>query len=56
MLAFIKSNLATIIIVIIILTLVILAIRKIVKDKKSGKGSCGNECAACPYSSECNKK
>ena len=56
MLAFIKANIATVIIVLIIIILVFFAVRKIIRNKKAGKGSCGNNCADCPYSSDCNKQ
>ena len=55
MIGFIKTNIATIIIVIAIITLVVLAIRKIVKDRKSGIGPCGQKCSECPKYYECNK-
>ena len=55
MLSFIKANIATIIVLIIVALLVFLAIRKIVKDKKSNKGGCSQNCSGCPYSNNCNK-
>ena len=40
----------TIITIAVIALAVFFAIRKIVKDKKSGIGACGCKCANCPYS------
>ncbi len=44
--------LANIIIIAILAGLVTLAIRKIVRDKKTGAGSCG--CSSCPSHSCCH--
>lgn len=45
---FITSNLATILVGIAVATLVISVAAKMVRDKKSGKSSCGGNCANCP--------
>ncbi len=37
----------TIIVGVILAAVVVLVIRKMVKDKKAGKGSCGCNCAEC---------
>ena len=55
MIGFIRTNIATIIIVTAIIALVILAIRKIVKDRKSGIGPCGQKCSECPKYENCKK-
>ncbi|QNU67058.1 FeoB-associated Cys-rich membrane protein [Ruminiclostridium herbifermentans] len=57
MLAFLKENLATIIISAVILTAVVLIIIKMRKDKKAGKScsGCGSGCGSCPSSSMCHK-
>ncbi len=49
MLEFLAANAATIVISLVLLAAVCLIVRKLVKDKKSGKGgcSCGGNCAAC---------
>ncbi|MDD6362282.1 MAG: FeoB-associated Cys-rich membrane protein [Lachnospiraceae bacterium] len=46
--------LANIIIIAILVSLVTLAIRKIVRDKKTGAGSCGCGCSSCPSHSCCH--
>ena len=46
--------LANIIIIAILVSLVTLAIRKIVRDKKSGAGSCGCGCGSCPSHGCCH--
>lgn len=55
MLVFLENNYASIIIVILLAVCIFLAIRKIVKNKKSGKGTCSCECSNCSMNCE-NKK
>lgn len=50
MLGIISDNIGTIIVAALLLIWLILAIIKIVRDKKNGKG-----CAGCPYSGSCSK-
>lgn len=52
MLNFLATNLSTIIVGVIILAVVILIVRKLIKDKKSGKScsSCPGNCHSCPSS------
>lgn len=40
---------ATIIVGLIVAAVIFLAARKLYKDKKSGKFSCGGNCAGCPH-------
>ena len=47
MLDFIVANLGTIIISLLLVFIVALAARSIIKDKKSGKSSCGGNCGSC---------
>ena len=49
MLEFLAANAATIVISLVLLAAVCLIVRKLVKDKRSGKGgcSCGGNCAGC---------
>ena len=54
MLQIIRDNYVTVIAVIIIAALVILALRKIIKDKKTGVGSCGYKCTECPKADACS--
>ena len=42
----------TIIVLAVILALVALAVTSIVKDKKAGKCSCGNQCSSCAMNCE----
>ena len=42
-----QQNLSTIVVCVILLVLIFLAIRKLVKDKKKGIGSCGHDCSKC---------
>lgn len=55
MLEWISQNLATIIIALIIVVIVAGIVIKMMRDKKSGKTSCGCGCENCPSSSICHK-
>ena len=56
MLAWITENIGTILISAVLLLVVVLIIRKLVKDKKIGKSSCGCNCAHCAMSGSCHQK
>ena len=56
MLAWITENIGTILIWAVLLLVVVLIIRKLVKDKKKGKSSCGCNCAHCAMSGSCHQK
>lgn len=56
MLAWITENIGTILISVVLLLVVVLIIRKLVKDKKKGKSSCGCNCAHCAMSGSCHKE
>ena len=54
MLAWITENIGTILISAVLLLVVVLIIRKLVKDKKKGKSSCGCNCAHCAMAGSCH--
>ena len=54
MLAWLFSNIATVIISIILICLVTLIIKKLIKDKKSGRSPCGGDCGHCPMGGSCH--
>ena len=54
MLAFLKANIATIIVVLLVAAAVGFAIYIMIKNKKAGKSSCGCNCAGCPNAGSCN--
>ena len=54
MFAWIKANLATILICIGLIAIVVAIIVKLVKDKKRGKSSCGCNCAHCAMAGSCH--
>ncbi|MCR4963336.1 MAG: FeoB-associated Cys-rich membrane protein [Firmicutes bacterium] len=60
MLAWLQTNLGSVVVVLILLSIVSLIIRKLILDKKAGKhicgGSCGGGCAGCPMQGKCNSK
>lgn len=47
MLTWIQGNLATIVVCIILITIAVLIIRKLIRDRKEGKCSCGGNCSGC---------
>lgn len=53
---FFANNLSTIIISMVIAAVVVLIIRGMIKDKKSGNGTCGCGCAGCPSMGVCQAK
>jgi len=56
MLAWLTDNLGTIIVSLILICIVTAVIVKMVKDKKSGKGSCGCDCEHCAMHGKCHNK
>ena len=56
MLAWFADNLGTVIVSLILIALVTVIIVKMVKDKKSGKGSCGCSCEHCAMHGKCHTK
>lgn len=53
MLAWLSQNLATILICLALIIIVALIIAKLIKDKKQGKNTCGNNCAHCAMAGSC---
>ena len=51
-----SSNLGNIVVVLILLTVVFFAVRTIVRDRRSGKSSCGCNCGGCAMSGSCHQK
>ncbi|MBP3309510.1 MAG: FeoB-associated Cys-rich membrane protein [Ruminococcus sp.] len=54
MLTWIIENLATIVISAILLAVVMLIIYTMIKDKKSGKSTCGHGCQNCAMHGQCH--
>lgn len=54
MLIWLKANLATIIVSLILIIAVALVIRKMVRDKRQGKSSCGCGCSGCALKGQCH--
>lgn len=50
------DNLATIVVGLIVLGAVTLIARKLFKDKKQGKSSCGCGCSGCAMNEQCHSK
>lgn len=55
MISFIQNNYSTIIIGLLVAVSIYLAIRKIIKNKKSGIGPCGQKCSECDINCEKNE-
>ena len=55
MLDWITENLSTIVVSLILVLIVAVIIRKLVRDKKKGKSSCGCNCAHCAMAESCHK-
>lgn len=55
MLDWITENLSTIVVSLILVLVVAAIIRKLVRDKKKGKSSCGCNCAHCAMAESCHK-
>ena len=55
MLDWITENLSTIVVSLILVLVVAAIIRKLVRDKKKGKSSCGCNCAHCAMAGSCHK-
>lgn len=56
MLLWIKLNLSTIIVCIVLMAAVAAIIKKMVKDKRQGKSSCGCQCQGCSMYGSCHKQ
>ncbi len=56
MLSTITDNIGTIIVGAVLAIIVILIIRKLYRDKKAGKSSCGCGCENCPAKGACHKQ
>lgn len=50
------ENLSTIIIFAVLAAVIVLIIKSMRKDKKSGKSSCGCNCASCALSKSCHER
>ncbi len=55
MLTWISENIGSIVIFIVLAAIVAGAVGSLVRDKKKGKSSCGNNCAHCAMSGSCHK-
>ena len=49
------ANWGTILVVLVLAVIVALIIRKIIRDKKVGRSSCGAGCAGCAMRGSCHK-
>ena len=55
MFAWIAENIGTIIICLVLILIVALIIVNLIKDKKKGKTTCGNNCAHCAMAGSCHQ-
>lgn len=54
MLLWLQQNIGTILVCIVLLVVVGLIVNKIVRDKKQGCSSCGNNCSHCAMHGQCH--
>lgn len=55
MLSYIQGNLADILIVLVLVLVVFLIVKNLIRDKKNGVSSCGNNCAHCAMAGKCHQ-
>ncbi len=63
MIAWLQTNLGSVIVLLILLLTVTLIVRRLILDKRAGKhicggscGSCGGGCSGCPMQGRCHGK
>ena len=56
MLEWLSNNLSTIVITLVLIVICGAIIRSMIRDKKSGKSSCGGNCGSCGGCSACHPK
>ncbi len=52
---YLVDNLGNIVVIAVLILITVLIIRKLVRDKKSGKSACGCNCGHCAMSGSCHK-
>ncbi len=50
------ENIGTLAVAAVLIAVCVLAVRKLIRDKKKGRSSCGCGCASCPMSGTCHKR
>ena len=56
MIQWLEQNMGTILVSLLLLLVVCLIIRRLWKDRKQGKSSCGGQCGSCPMHQTCHKQ
>lgn len=56
MISWIADNLSTLLVGAATLVVIGLAVRAMIRNKKSGRSLCGTDCSGCPMSQDCDKK
>lgn len=56
MVQWLTDNIGNIVVSLILIAIVVLVIRKMIKDKRQGKSSCGCNCGNCAMSGSCHAK
>ncbi|MBR3036499.1 MAG: FeoB-associated Cys-rich membrane protein [Lachnospiraceae bacterium] len=49
------QNIGTILVAVVLVVLVALVVRRLIKDKKAGKSTCGSNCAHCAMAGKCHQ-
>ena len=55
MLSWLSANIGTVLVVAVLILIVALIVRSMLRDKKAGRSSCGNNCAHCQMAGQCHK-
>ena len=55
MITWITQNIGTILVILVLTVVVAVIIIKMIKDKRQGKSSCGNNCAHCAMAGSCHQ-
>ena len=50
-----SANLGTLVVIALLLAVILLAARSLIKDKKKGRSTCGNNCAHCAMAATCHR-
>ena len=51
-----SENWGTVLVALALLGMVTAIIRRLVRDRRQGKSTCGGNCASCPMGGACHKK
>ncbi len=56
MIQWLSENLATILVALIVFAVLALAVAKLIRDKRRGRGGCSCGCGGCPHAGTCRRE